>query len=45
LHLPDSIPSIVVWLGVIGFPFVVLFSWVYELTPEGLKREGERAPR
>ena len=41
LHLPDSIPSIVVWLAVIGFPFVVLFSWVYELTPEGLKRESE----
>jgi TolB-like protein/Tfp pilus assembly protein PilF len=41
LHLPDSIPSIVVWLGVIGFPFVILFSWVYELTPEGLKRESE----
>jgi TolB-like protein/predicted Zn-dependent protease len=41
LHLPDSIPSIVVWLAVIGFPFVVLFSWVYELTPEGLKRENE----
>jgi len=41
LHLPDSIPSIVVWLAVSGFPFVVLFSWVYELTPEGLKRESE----
>ena len=41
LHLPDSIPSIVVWLSVIGFPFVLLFSWVYELTPEGLKRESE----
>ncbi len=41
LHLPDSIPSIVVWLGVIGFPFVILFSWVYELTPDGLKRESE----
>jgi TolB-like protein len=41
LHLPDSIPSIVVWLCVIGFPFVVVFSWVYELTAEGLKRESE----
>jgi hypothetical protein len=28
LHLPDSIPSIVVWLAVIGFPFVLVFSWV-----------------
>jgi adenylate cyclase len=41
LHLPDSIPSIVIWLCVIGFPFIVMFSWVYELTPEGLKRESE----
>jgi len=41
LHLPESIPSIVMWLGVIGFPFVVIFSWVFELTPEGLKRESE----
>jgi len=41
LHLPESIPSIVIWLGVIGFPFVVIFSWVFELTPEGLKRESE----
>ncbi len=41
LHLPDSIPSIVVWLAVIGFPFILMFSWVYELTPEDLKRESE----
>src|SRR5215468_1319164 len=41
LHLPDWIVSVVVWIGVIGFPFLIVFSWVYELTPEGLKREGE----
>jgi TolB-like protein len=41
LHLPDWIGSVVVWIGVIGFPFVIMFSWVYELTPEGLKRESE----
>jgi TolB-like protein/Tfp pilus assembly protein PilF len=39
LHLPDWIVPVVVWIGVIGFPFVVVFSWVFELTPEGLKRE------
>jgi TolB-like protein/Tfp pilus assembly protein PilF len=39
LHLPDWIVPVVVWIGVIGFPFVVIFSWVFELTPEGLKRE------
>jgi TolB-like protein len=41
LNLPDWLPSVVVWIGIIGFPFVALFAWVYELTPEGLKRESE----
>jgi TolB-like protein/Tfp pilus assembly protein PilF len=41
LHLPAWIGPVVLWIGVIGFPFVVMFSWVYELTPEGLKRESE----
>jgi hypothetical protein len=25
--------------GVLGFPIVLIFSWAYELTPEGVKRE------
>jgi len=41
LNLPPSLVPIVTWIGVIGFPFVMMFSWVYELTPEGLKRESE----
>jgi TolB-like protein/lipoprotein NlpI len=41
LNLPASVVPIVTWFGVIGFPFVIVFSWVYELTPEGLKRESE----
>ena len=41
LHMPEWIASVVVWIGVIGFPFVIMFSWIYELTPEGLKRESE----
>src|SRR4249919_3769920 len=44
LHLPDWIVPVVVWIGVIGFPFVLVFSWVFELTPEGLKRERDLAP-
>jgi TolB-like protein len=27
--------------GLVGFPFAVFFSWAYELTPEGLKRDAE----
>jgi len=41
MNLPEWAPKVVLWLGVIGFPFVAMFSWVYELTPEGLKRESE----
>src|SRR5215472_17272544 len=41
LHMPDWIVLVVVWIGVIGFLFVIMFSWIYEITPEGLKRESE----
>lgn len=40
-HFPDFVLPLVTWIGVIGFPFAVVFAWVYELTPEGLKRESE----
>jgi TolB-like protein/Tfp pilus assembly protein PilF len=39
LNLPGWLPSVVLWIGIVGFPFVVVFAWVYELTPEGLKRD------
>ncbi|MEO7053279.1 MAG: hypothetical protein ABI128_16590, partial [Rhodanobacter sp.] len=29
---------------IIGFPFWLVFAWVYEFTPAGLKRESEIAP-
>ena len=32
---------VVVVAVVLGFPFVLIFAWFYELTPEGLKRENE----
>jgi TolB-like protein len=41
LNLPTTLVPTVVWIGIIGFPCVLVFSWVYELTPEGLKRESE----
>ena len=34
LNLPATAVPIVTWIGVIGFPFVIMFSWIYELTPE-----------
>jgi TolB-like protein len=44
LHLPEWVGPVVLWIGVIGFPFVVMFAWIYELTPEGIKRESEVDP-
>jgi serine/threonine-protein kinase len=37
----DTPARIVVIVLAIGFPLFLLFSWVFELTPEGLKRETE----
>lgn len=31
----------IVIAAVLGFPFLVAFAWLYELTPQGLKRESE----
>ena len=39
LNIPDSAGSIVVMLLVLGFFPALIFAWVYEMTPEGLKRE------
>jgi TolB-like protein/cytochrome c-type biogenesis protein CcmH/NrfG len=44
LHLPEWVGPVVLWIGVIAFPFVVMFAWIYELTPEGIKRESEVDP-
>jgi TolB-like protein len=32
---------VLVLLGVIGLPAVLAFAWVFEMTPEGIKRESE----
>ena len=37
--LADALIRVVVILLAIGFPLVLVFSWLYELTPEGLKLE------
>ena len=39
LGLPDWTFRLVLGLLLLGFPLVLIFAWVFELTPEGLKRE------
>src|ERR1700738_5046007 len=44
LALPEWIGRTVVVLMAVGFPAVLLFAWVYEITPEGLKPTAEVEP-
>ncbi|MEM6818881.1 MAG: hypothetical protein AAF578_08815 [Pseudomonadota bacterium] len=44
LSLPDWTLRFVLLVAALGFPFVLVFSWVYELTPEGIRRETEVEP-
>lgn len=37
-NVPNWTVRLVVILIVIGFPIVVAFAWIYELTPEGIRR-------
>jgi TolB-like protein len=39
LGLPDWTLRLVLGILLLGFPVALVFSWLYELTPEGLKRE------
>ena len=41
LKLPDWTRAWSSGCSMLGFPLALIFSWVYELTPEGLKREHE----
>ena len=38
---PDWLPRTIVLLLLIGFVPTLIFSWIYELTPEGIKRDAE----
>lgn len=41
LRLDDSALTVMLVLLALGFVPVVIFAWIYELTPEGVKRESE----
>jgi adenylate cyclase len=41
---PASAIKILVIILVLGFPIALAFSWAFEITPEGIKRESEVAP-
>ena len=39
--LPNWTVRLIIIAVIVGFPFLLLFAWFYELTPEGLKLERE----
>ena len=36
----DSIPPLVIKILLVGFPIALVLTWLYEFTPQGLKRTG-----
>ena len=38
LHLPDWLASLVVTLLIIGLPVVIILSWIFDFTPQGIKK-------
>src|SRR5690242_10258818 len=43
-EIPNWAVRLVVLLLIIGFPVALIFSWAYEITPEGIKLESEINP-
>jgi TolB-like protein len=43
LGLPAWTTTLVIVLLALGFPVALILAWAFELTPEGLKRESEKA--
>src|SRR6266487_586113 len=40
-NAPQWAMQIVILIVVVGFPIALAFSWAFEITPEGIKRESE----
>lgn len=41
IGVPEEFLRFIIAVVILGFPLVLIFSWVYEVTPEGIKREKE----
>src|SRR5438094_2373063 len=40
-NIPNWIVRLVVLLAIVGFPIAVVCAWAFEMTPEGIKLEGD----
>src|SRR5947199_6588896 len=41
---PSWVMKIIIIVVIFGFPVALIFSWAFEITPEGIKLESEIAP-
>lgn len=41
ISAPNWVMQVFFLAGVVGLPIVLIFAWVFEMTPEGIKREAE----
>ncbi len=44
LRLPEWVNSALAFFLILGFPIALFFAWAFDLTPEGIKRDGEDKP-
>jgi len=41
LSLPDWTPTMVIVILIIGFPFAIIFSWIFDVSTKGIKKTGK----
>ena len=41
LEFPDWTVTFVIVLLAIGFPFAIIFSWIFDITPKGIKKPNQ----
>ncbi len=44
LNLPDWAPRLVILIVIIGFPVVAILSWIFDITPDGIKKTEPSEP-
>lgn len=38
LNLPEWTPTLIIVLLIVGFPFAIIFSWIFDITAKGIKK-------
>ena len=38
LNLPDWTPRLIIIISLVGFPIMVVLSWIFDITPEGISK-------